>query len=239
VPCALGRRPRQTIHLSASAELAERVLLPGDPQRALTMAQALLDSPRMFNARRGLWGYTGTAPGGGRVTIQSTGMGGPSAAIVVEELIDLGARVLIRAGTCGALDPARELGELVTAAEVLPADGASRALGAAGRLLPDEELTAALRRAGGGEAVTAVTTDLFYEPHPDVQEEWRREGAAVVEMEAAAVLAVARRRGVRAGCLLLVTDAIGDGSRRRLGQDELEAGEKRLGAVALRALGEA
>src|SRR2546429_8460776 len=87
---------RSTIHLAPSAELAERVLLPGDPQRALLMAQALLEEPRMFNTRRGLWGYTGRAPDGGLVTVQSTGMGGPSAAIVVAELIDLGARVFLR-----------------------------------------------------------------------------------------------------------------------------------------------
>jgi purine-nucleoside phosphorylase len=237
VPCPLGRAARQPIHLSPSAELAERVLLPGDPQRALTMAQALLDSPRMFNARRGLWGYTGTAPDGGQVTIQATGMGGPSAAIVVEELLDLGARTLIRTGTCGALDPARELGELVTAREVLAADGASRALGGGERLLPDASLTDALRRAGGGDAVTAVTTDLFYEARPGVQDEWRRAGAEVVEMEAAAVLAVAGGRGARVGCLLLVSDVLADESRRRrLGQDELEAGARRLGEVALAAL---
>ena len=235
---ALGRTPPPPIHLSASTELAARVLLPGDPQRALRMAQALLESPRMFNTRRGLWGYTGTAPDGGEVTIQATGMGGPSAAIVVEELLQLGARVLVRTGTCGALDLERELGELVTAAEVLAADGASRALGAGERLRPDSELTDALRRAGGGDAVTAVTSDLFYERRPDVQEEWRRAGADVVEMETAAVLAAAGRSGARAGCLLLVTDLVGDASRRRLGQDELEASEERLGAVALRALAE-
>ena len=172
------------------------------------------------------------------MTIQATGMGGPSTAIVVEELLQLGARVLVRTGTCGALDLERELGELVTAAEVLAADGASRALGAGERLRPDSELTDALRRAGGGDAVTAVTSDLFYERRPDVQEEWRRAGADVVEMEAAAVLAAAGRSGARAGCLLLVTDLVGDASRRRLEQDELEASEERLGAVALRALAE-
>jgi uridine phosphorylase len=232
----LGRTPPQPIHLSPATELAERVLLPGDPQRALRMAQALVEAPRMFNTRRGLWGYTGTAPDGDELTIQATGMGGPSAAIVVEELLDMGARVLIRTGTCGALGPSRELGALVTVAEVLCADGTSRALGAGERLRPDAELTEALRRAGGGDAVTAVTTDLFYEPRPDVQDEWRRDGASVVEMEAAAVLAVAERRGARAGCLLLVTDLVGGGGRRRLGQEELEAGEERLGEVALRAL---
>ncbi|MEA2349176.1 MAG: purine-nucleoside phosphorylase [Thermoleophilaceae bacterium] len=225
------------IHLSPAADLAERVLLPGDPQRALRMAQALLESPRMFNTRRGLWGYTGTAADESLVTIQATGMGGPSAAIVVEELVDLGARVLIRTGTCGALASGAELGELVTAAEVLPADGASRALGAEGPLRADTELTGALVRAGGGSPVTAVSTDLFYDPRPDIEDEWRRAGAAVIEMEAAAVLATAARRGVRAACVLLVTDVLGeDGSRRRIEQDRLESCEERLGAVALRAL---
>src|SRR3712207_5182351 len=98
------------------------------------MAQALLDSPRMFNARRGLWGYTGAAADGLPLTIQSTGMGGPSAAIVVEELIRLGARTLIRTGTCGALTEDLELGNLLVAAEAIAADGTSRALGADGRL---------------------------------------------------------------------------------------------------------
>jgi uridine phosphorylase len=227
------------IHLSPATGLAERVLLPGDPQRALKMAQALLEAPRMFNTRRGLWGYTGTAPDGGEVTVQATGMGGPSAAIVVEELLDLGARVLIRTGTCGALDPGRELGELVTAREVLAADGASRALGAGELLLPDPELTDALLRAGGGEAVTVVSTDLFYDPRPEIGAEWRQAGAEVVEMEAAGVLATAGRRGARAACLLLVSDTVDGDGRRRLAQDELEAREERLGEVALRALAEA
>jgi uridine phosphorylase len=235
----LARGQPTPIHLRPATELAERVLLPGDPQRALRMAQALLDAPAMFNARRGLWGYTGTAPSGQRVTIQATGMGGPSAAVVVEELLDLGARVLIRTGTCGALEPGRDLGELVTAAEVMAADGASRALGAGERLAADADLTAALLRAGGGERVTAVSTDLFYERRAGVEDGWRRAGAAVVEMEAAAVLAAAATRSARAACVLLVTDVVGDGQRRRLEQDQLETHEERLGAVALRALAEA
>src|SRR5438270_4773541 len=129
---SLPYRPApMTIHLNPSAEVAERVLLPGDPHRALAVAQALLESPAMLNTNRGLWGYTGRAPDGELVTVQATGMGGPSAAIVVEELIDLGATTLVRIGTCGALAGGFELGELVAARHVLAADGASRALGAA------------------------------------------------------------------------------------------------------------
>lgn len=225
------------IHLSPAAELAERVLLPGDPQRALRMAQAVLASPRMFNTRRGLWGYTGQSRDG-PVTIQATGMGGPSAAIVVEELIQLGARVLIRTGTCGAVAPGIELGTLVCVRDVIAADGASRALGAGERLRPDSALTEALARAGGGEAVTAVSTDLFYDPRPKIEDEWRRLGASVIEMEAAAVLAVAARHDVPAACVLLVSDVIAeDGSRRRLGQDEIEGFEEKLAHAAIGALG--
>ncbi|MGZ4203598.1 MAG: biotin transporter BioY, partial [Thermoleophilaceae bacterium] len=81
------------IHLKPQTELATRVLLPGDPHRALAVAQAVLEAPRMFNHHRGLWGYTGMSADGHPVTVQSTGMGGPSAAIVVQELIILGARI--------------------------------------------------------------------------------------------------------------------------------------------------
>jgi len=93
----------QAIHLRPTAELAERVLLPGDPGRALALAQTLLVKPLMFNHHRGLWGYTGDAVADGEpLTIQATGMGGPSAAIVLTELISLGARRLIRTGTSGS-----------------------------------------------------------------------------------------------------------------------------------------
>src|ERR687890_1522811 len=112
-PLALQHEIRAN-HLQPTAELAERVLLPGDPGRALAVAQALLEPPpRMFNHARGLWGYTGIAADGEPLTVQATGMGGPSAAIVCEELIALGAATLVRIGTCGALDPAIELGILL------------------------------------------------------------------------------------------------------------------------------
>jgi uridine phosphorylase len=104
---------RAAIHLHPTAPLAERVLLPGDPGRALMLAQSLLAEPRMFNHNRGLWGYSGEAADGRPLTIQATGMGGPSAAIVLSELLALGARRAIRVGTCGALASTRQLGELL------------------------------------------------------------------------------------------------------------------------------
>ena len=221
------------IHLNPATDVAERVLLPGDPQRALHVAQALLDAPKMMNARRGLWGYTGTAPDGGLVTVQSTGMGGPSAAIVAEELIGLGARVLLRIGTCGALTDDLELGRLIAASPVLAADGTSRALGAGDWVEPDAELTRAL----AVEAVPVVSSDVFYETRDGIQEEWVAAGARAVEMEAAALLTVARRHdGVRAACLLAVTDQIA-GKRERMDQEGVEEIGVKLGEAALRALG--
>ena len=80
------------VHLRPHADVAERVLLPGDPGRALRLAQEVVEVPKMLNHHRGLWGYTGIASDGAPLTIQSTGLGGPSTAIVVEELIALAAR---------------------------------------------------------------------------------------------------------------------------------------------------
>ncbi len=220
------------IHLRPAAELAERVLLPGDPHRALAVAQLLLDQPRMFNHARGLWGYTGTAADGLPLSVQSTGMGGPSAAIVVEELIELGARRLVRIGTCGALVGGFELGELVAAREVIGADGASAALGAGERLAGDPALTERLE----ARPATVVTTDLFYDAREGSMEGWRQAGAEVVEMEAATLLALAARRGVAAAVLLAVSDLLADGGRRRLDQEGLEQAGVRLGETGYAAL---
>jgi uridine phosphorylase len=187
-----------TLHLKPATDLAERVLLPSNPHRALAIAQHLLDGPRMFNHAHGLWGYTGVAADGAPLTIQSTGVGGPSAAIVTEELIGLGARRLVRVGTARPLADDVGPDELVAARRVLSGDGASAALGANGALGSDAELLERLVAAGATPR-TVVTTDLFYDPREAVAGE-----AAVADMEAGAVLAVAARHGVPAACVLAV-----------------------------------
>jgi uridine phosphorylase len=158
------------------------------------------------------------------LTIQSTGMGGPSAAIVAEELIALGARELVRIGTCGALVDRLELGDLMAAETVIAADGASLALGANGRLGSDPALLARLV-AAGAVATGVVSSDLFYDPRDDAARGWIERGATVVEMEAAAILQVAARREVAAACVLAVTDA----GSRRVEVEELEPLALRLG----------
>jgi uridine phosphorylase len=229
--------PVEPVHLRPATELAERVLLPGDPHRALWVAQALLERPLMFNHHRGLWGYTGLAPDGAPVSVQSTGMGGPTTAIVVEELIALGARRLIRIGTCGALDPALALGQMVTVTAALAGDGTSAALGARDAVEPDPRLTAALLAGEARPGVVAASTDLFYERRPGVEARWRERGAGVVEMEAATLLQVCLSRGVQGACVLAVSDLLSaPEGRRRIEADALEELGVRLGRAGLAAL---
>jgi DeoD family purine-nucleoside phosphorylase len=226
-----------TIHIQPTADLAERVLLPGDPGRALSLAQVLLTEPKMFNHNRGLWGYTGTGVDGDPLTIQSTGMGGPSAAIVISELIELGARRLIRVGTCGAVAPSLTLGDLVIATHALAEDGTSRALGAGESIAGSAELKESLTRAAGERAVAGavVSSDLFYDG-PDGRElHWLELGALAVEMETSTLFALAARRGIAAGSLLAVSDVLLP-ARIRIDPDALGEAERRMGEIAAAAL---
>jgi uridine phosphorylase len=236
------------IHLRPTAELAERVLLPGDPGRALALAQVLIDAPLMFNHHRGLWGYTGPARLDGELlTIQSTGMGGPSAAIVLHELISLGARRAIRVGTCGALKPDLALGDLVIARESICLDGASRALGAGAeerwpigdpvdlRSVADPGLTDALRSAAPDARCGAIASvDLFYDdsPLPDAATD-----AVAIEMEAATLFTVGARVDVPVACILTVSDTFDAlGARTHIDEHTLLVAAESMGAAAIAAL---
>jgi uridine phosphorylase len=222
------------IHLRPTAPLAERALLPGDPGRALALAQSLLQEPRMFNHHRGLWGYTGTAPDGEPLTVQSTGMGGPSAAIVLSELIALGVGRAIRVGTCGALIEDLALGELVIASEAICTDGTSRALGADGRATADAVLTDALaREAPSARIGPVVSIDLFYGSElPSAPAD-----ALAVEMEAAVVFAVGAAAGIPTACVLAVSDIFDvHGTRARIDDESLLTAAEAMGRAAIAAL---
>jgi uridine phosphorylase len=173
-------------------------------------------------------------------------MGGPSAAIVLQELFELGVQRAIRVGTCGALDPDLSHGELIVAGEALAEDGTSRALGATETAEPDGELTARLSSglSPGGAPSRIVTTDLFYHSHPGGEgppsgraDAWRRRGAVAVEMEAATVFALGRRLGIATACVLAVSDTFAGGERQRIGDEDLAAAAERMGAVAAGAFG--
>ena len=229
----------QPIHLRPTAPLAERVLLPGDPGRALALAQLLIEQPKMFNHHRGLWGYSGPAKLDGKpLTIQSTGMGGPSAAIVLHELIALGAKRAIRVGTCGALDPSLGLGDLLLAREAIAADGTSSLLSGAPRTHAHPRLFEHLRAsARSAHAGTIVSTDLFYECGANRGAGWREQGALAVEMEASALFAVGERERIEVACLLSVSDTFdAEGARTRIDDHDLLAAAEAMGRAATAAL---
>ncbi len=203
------------LHIRAQpGDVAPIALLAGDPGRAVLIAGAL-DAARCYNENRGLLGFTG-AHHGRPVSVQTTGMGGPSAAIVVEELADLGVETLIRLGTCGAIAPSVAVLDFVIASAAVGADGTTRHYSGKADFTPaaDAAVTRALVAAGAALSGAVhvgylVTQDAFYR-QPASWGQWRRRGVLAVEMEAAAIFTVALGRGLRAGAACLVVDRVND-----------------------------
>jgi DeoD family purine-nucleoside phosphorylase len=224
------------LHLTTSrGDQAARALLPGDPGRAALAARELLEGAREVTASRGLLGFTGRHSGV-PVTIQATGMGGGSAAIVITELVELGAEALVRAGTCGGLRADLPAGALVVADAAVADDGAALALAGPEAPPPDPALADALEAAAAASGRPArrgpvVSTDLFYDPGAPRAPGWSARGLLAVEMEAATLFALAARLGVRAACVLGVSNRLvgGEGwlgarEREELGLEVCRAG---------------
>jgi DeoD family purine-nucleoside phosphorylase len=230
------------VHLRASAgDYAPAVLLPGDPLRAERIARELLDGARPVNRERGLLGFTGSWQGR-PVSVQATGMGCPSAAIVAEELIQLGARRLVRVGTCGGLQPRLALGDLVVAISAVAADGtAGRYVGGEAHApTADFDLTHGMIHAAKGLGVRPhvgpiASSDTFYDPDPTRHRRWAARGVLAVEMEAAVLFTLAPLRGVQAACVLAVSDLVGGDEHVRIGDAELAAAVERMTRLALEA----
>jgi DeoD family purine-nucleoside phosphorylase len=205
------------VHVRAEpGDVAENVLLPGDPRRAKYIAENFFDDAKLVTEERGMLGYTGTYKGT-PVSVQATGMGCPSAAIVTAELIQLGARNLLRIGTCGGYSQDLRLGDLVIATAATPNDGTvssiTRGLPYAPAAHFDMVHAAhhAAESAGRRTFVgPIVSSDLFYDPEEEPARLWGELGVLAVEMEAAAIFTLSATRGVRAGCLLTVSDTIGE-----------------------------
>ena len=227
------------IHIRANADdYAEACLLPGDPLRAQYIAETYFENPVQRNSERGLLGYTGTFDGK-PVSVQATGMGCPSAAIVVEELVQLGVKRLLRVGTCGGLQPDLALGDLIVAVSAVPADATAQHLaGEAHTPTSDWELVhSAVHFAKQLEQPLRVgpivSSDLFYNPDGGQYERWSSRGVLAVEMEAAVLFTLAAMRGVEAGCLLTVSDIVVEGEFKRISDEELQAAVDRMTRVAL------
>ena len=234
------------LHLHAeSGDYAPFVLLPGDPNRARRISERFdPGSVRLVNENRGMLGFTGTFEGR-PVSVQTTGMGTPSLSIVVEELLRLGAKQMVRVGTCGGIAAGLKTGDLVIATAACPTDGATATYlhGEAYAPAADFALTRALVEAAA-KAEIAVRTglvasvDVFYNPDADYAQRWRDRGVLAFEMEASALFYLAARSGAQAACALTVSDVLTEevGSEETyLGPDELAAAVDRMVEVALTA----
>jgi 5'-methylthioadenosine phosphorylase/purine-nucleoside phosphorylase len=229
------------IHLRAEpGDYASAVLCPGDPRRAEYIAKTFFDAPRLVNEERGMLGFTGSFEGQ-PISVQATGMGCPSAAIVYEELIMLGAKRLIRVGTAGALQPTMQMGDVVIAVSSTPQDrtalsyvgGDPHAPTADWRLV--EKALAAVREEGLRFHVgPIVSSDVFYNPDDRQYERWRDRGVLAVEMEAAMLFTVGALRKVSSLAVLAVSDYLYTGQFERIGDEELRQSVDRMTAVAAR-----
>ena len=228
------------IHLRADpGDYAEACLLPGDPLRAQYIAETYLEKPVQVNSERGMLGYTGEF-GGKPVSVQATGMGCPSAAIVIEELVQLGVKRLLRVGTCGGLQPHHKLGDMIVALTAVPADATAMHLvgnephcPTASWDLVHEAVHLAKHRDQALHVGPIVSSDLFYNPNEGQYERWSSRGVLAVEMEAAALFTVAALRKVQAGCLLTVSDIVVEGEFKRISDEDLRSAVDRMTRLAL------
>jgi len=241
------------IHLRAEpGDYAPTVLLPGDPNRATRIAELFdggFEATRRVNEHRAMYGYTGTYRGT-PVSVQATGMGTPSLAIVVEELLRLGARRLIRVGTCGGIGRGIRTGDLVIASSAAPVDGAMATYLHGDPYAPtaDFGLVRAAVDAAAAQGVRhhvgqVATVDVFYNPDADYVSKWRSRNVLAFEMETSALYYLAARAwaagdDVRALAVLTVSDVLSEETTSEesyLPLDELDRAVETMIEVGLEA----
>ncbi|MEM4560946.1 MAG: purine-nucleoside phosphorylase [Candidatus Caldarchaeum sp.] len=196
-------------------DVAKRVVAAGDPARVVQLSK-MLDSPRLVNENRGFITYTGTFQGV-PVTVACHGVGGPSSAVVFEELIMLGARLIIRLGTCGAFVKGIKNGEIV-----IPT-GAAYIGGTLKQYIPDVHITPVpsyevlttlvneMKSHGlAGHVGPVFSSDAFYAEDPEFAAKWAKRGYVAVEMECATLFGLGMMRGVKTGSALIVSDNLAE-----------------------------
>lgn len=203
-----------TIHIGAApGDIAETVLMPGDPYRAKWAAETFLTDARQINAVRGMLGFTGTW-NGHPVTIQGSGMGMPSLSIYANELIrDYNAQTLIRIGSCGGMQDHVGLRDVILAMTATTVTSPSSTIFREVNFAPGADWSLLRAAAAAAEAKGTTThvggiysSDTFYDERPDLNEQMVRHGILAVEMEAAELYTLAARYNRRALAVLTVSD---------------------------------
>lgn len=196
-------------------DIAEKILLPGDPLRAKYIAENFLDNVTEFNTVRNMFGYTGEYKGK-RVSVMGTGMGVPSIGIYSYELIHrYGVKKLIRVGSCGAYQENLKLFDVIIAqgactdsnyASQYHLDGTYSAISSYELL--EKAVTAAKERDIPYFVGNVMTSDIFYHDNPETWKNWAKMGVLAVEMESYALFCNAARAGVDALTILTVSDSL-------------------------------
>jgi 5'-methylthioadenosine phosphorylase/purine-nucleoside phosphorylase len=228
------------IHLRAEpGDYAPAVLCPGDPRRATYIAETFFDpGARLVNEERGMLGYTGTFEAR-PISVQSTGMGCPSAGIVYEELIQLGAERLIRVGTCGAIAEGLAMADTVIALSASAVDTTALLYAAMDGYAPSAtfelvETAARLSRDGGARVHVGpiVTAPIFYDPDTTNVARWTRAGHLAIEMEAAMLYTVGAVHRIETLAMMTVSDLVTTGASERISDAELKQGVDAMMRIA-------
>jgi purine-nucleoside phosphorylase len=229
------------IHLRAEpGDYAPNVLCPGDPRRARYIAETYFDEGfRLVNEERGMLGFTGTFEGK-PISVQTTGMGTPSSGIVFEELVTLGARRLIRVGTCGGLLESINMGDTIVAISATADDQTPLRLAQMPSFAPTAtfelaEVAARLSRESGATVHVGpvVTSGLFYDPDTTSFARWKRVGHLGVEMEAAMMFTVAAIHQIESLAMMTVSDLLFEsGETQRISDTDLKAGIDKMMQLA-------
>lgn len=228
-----------SIHIDAEkGEVAETVLLPGDPMRAKFVAETFLEGAECYNKVRGMLGFTGSIDGR-PVSVQGTGMGQPSLAIYVTELLrDYGVKQVIRIGSCGALREDIALGDVVLAMSASTDSAMNRQrfgdidfAPSADFELFDRCVARARERGLGFRAGNVFSTDAFYWADPDCWKQWAQFGVLAVEMETALLYTIASGFGARAMSVLTVSDNLVSGAA--MSSENRERGFRDMADLAL------
>ena len=218
-----------SVHIGGQpGDIAERVLLPGDPMRAKWIAETFLQDAKCYTQVRGMLGFTGTYQGV-RVSVQGSGMGMPSASIYTHELInEYGAKSLIRIGSCGALAEDLQLGDVIAAIgsatdsnmNRVRFDGLIDYAPVADFSLLRTAAEVADRRGVALRVGPILAADAFYTDRPDLYDTLADYGVLAVKMESAAIYTIAARYGAKALTILTVSDHIKRGDKMDAAQRE-------------------
>ncbi len=217
-----------SVHIGAKqGQIAPTVLMPGDPLRAKYFAETLLEDVFCFNQVRGMLGYTGRY-GDKQVSIMGSGMGMPTLAIYINELVtEYQVKTLIRVGTCGAFQPYLKTGDIVLAMTAstdsnmnrIRFDGLDYAPAANFDLLLKAH-EAAKERGATVYVGPIFAADTFYHDDPDWWKKWADYGVLVVEMETSALYTLAAKFKINALTILTVSDSLATGESATAEQRE-------------------